>query len=210
MEELRAHPRTSGALILGIAFSMLAAAVVPPSLWEAYLMRTMAEGVQGVPAGVDMGDMNMGLMARITWVTSLFGILIVWPLTVFVSAGIYAALFLFLFGFEGSWKQILSVTAHAFLISAGAALLLIPFRIAAEDPTLILSVGRVIPGLEDGFIARFLNLIDLTGLWSAAVVGAGAAVVDGRRSVGLGVGLALGATLTLYGVIAGVSGLFGG
>jgi hypothetical protein len=204
METLRHDPSSGGAIAVGIVLSMVAVAVLPPSLWEASLEKALAEG--GMPA--DMG-MNLGVMARVTWVTTVFGILLIWPITVYVSSAIYAGLFLFVFGYEGSWKQLRAITAYALLISAAASLLLVPFRFAAEDPSLILSVGRILPDVGDGFLGRFLNLLDLPGLWAAGIVGVGAAVMDGRRTVNHGVGVALGVSVALYLVIAWVSGFFG-
>jgi hypothetical protein len=207
MQELKEHPRAAGAIGVGVLLTLVATAVLPPSLWESTLAKAMAEdpGMAGV-SGVS--GVNLEVMARITWVTTLFGVLFIWPLTIFISSGIYAAIFLFVFGFEGRWRQILALTAHAFLITAAAGLLVAPFRVLAEDPTLVLSVGRLIPGLGDGFLGRFLNLMDLTGLWAAGIVGAGAAIVDGKREVGQGVSIALGASLLLYAVFAWVGGFF--
>jgi hypothetical protein len=56
----------------------------------------------------------------------------------------------------------------------------LPLKIVAGDIQLVLSVGTFAFFLEDGYLFRFLSLLDLFGLWGWVLVGLGAAKV-GRR-----------------------------
>lgn len=196
---LAVNPSWVGALLLGALFLSLSNVVIPLDVWEEGLRTRMIEMDQEVPA-------DLTTMTRIFWVFSVFGAFVIWPLLGFVSAGIYSLIFLFAFGFEGTFRKILSVTAHALLVAAVGTLLLAPLRIAAQDPQLTLSVGTFFGFLEEGYVARFLGLLDLFNLWAYVLIGLGAAIVDGRRSPGQGIAISVGAGLLLSLVIAAFTG----
>jgi hypothetical protein len=193
------HPSWLGALLMGAVFLSLSSVVIPLDVWEEGLRTRMLEMDQEVPA-------DLTTMTRVFWVFSVFGAFVIWPLVGVISAGIYSVIFLFVFGFDGSFRRMLSVTAHALLVAAFGMLLLAPLRIAAEDPQLTLSVGTFFGFLEGGFWKRFLELLDLFNLWAYVLVGLGASVVDGRRSPAFGVGISVGAGLLLSLVIAAFTG----
>ena len=48
------------------------------------------------------------------------------------------------------------------------------------------------PFLEEGFLLRFLNMMDLFGLWGFAILAVGITKVDPRRSFGGTFGILLG------------------
>jgi nitrate reductase NapE component len=200
--ELRAHPRALGALVLGVVLSAVAAALIPVELWEAGLRAQMEARGAEIPA-------DTTTLARVGWVSAVFVTVVAWPLLALLTTGVYGVVFLFLFGYEGSFRVLLSVVAHALLVVAAGALVLVPLRILAGDPHLTLSVATLLPFLGEGFLLRFAGLLDLFNLWAYVLVGVGAAVMDGRRTPAAGVAVALGVALLLSLLLAAVSGTGG-
>jgi hypothetical protein len=198
-ERLKQDPRIVGPLILGAVLVGVGAAVIPVEAWEEMLREQMLD------AGQDLGD-GFTMAARVSWVFSIFGPLVFWPLMAVITAGLYGAVFLFGFGYEGSYRKLLSVTAHALLVAALGMLLLGPVRAMTGDPSLTLSVGSLLFFFEEGYLARFLGLLDLFNLWVYILIGAGAAVVDGTRSRTEGAVVAVAAAMLISAVIAAFTG----
>lgn len=196
---LAAHPAAVGAMILGAVLMALSNLAIPTEVFEEGLRTTMMETGQDMP-----GDPAM--VARITKIGSVFGLLIVWPVIIAVSAGIYALVLLFGLGFRGTYRQYLAVTAHALLIPAVGALLLAPLKVMTQDPAFSLSVGSLAFFLEEGFVARFLGYLDLFSLWSYVLVGIGAAAIDGARSTKVAVSATVGVAVLVSLVIASFTG----
>jgi len=192
---LRENPAVIGPLLLGAVLMGVAAALIPIELTQEVIRERLIE------AGQDPGN-AVGTIARVTWIFSIFGPLLFWPVMAIITAGLYALVFLFAFGYEGRFRQLLSVTAHALLVAALGALLVAPLRIMAGDPQLTLSIGSMLLFLEDGFLATFLGLMDLFNLWTYVLIGIGAAVVDGGRTHLHGVMVAVGTAILITLVIA--------
>ncbi len=200
--ELRAHPRSLGALVLGVVFSAVAAALIPIELWEAGLRAQIEASGAELPADTTM-------LARVGWISAVFVGVVAWPLLALLTTGVYGVVFLLALGYEGSFRILLSVVAHALLVVAVGALVLVPLRILAGDANLTLSVATLLPFLADGFLLRFAGLLDLFNLWAYVLIGVGAAVMDGRRSPAAGVAVSLGVALILSLLLAAVSGMGG-
>ncbi len=200
--ELRAHPRSLGALVLGVVFSAVAAALIPIELWEAGLRAQLEASGAELPSDTTM-------LARVGWISAVFVGVVAWPLLALLTTGVYGVVFLLALGYEGSFRVLLSVVAHALLVVAVGALVLVPLRILAGDANLTLSVATLLPFLADGFLLRFAGLLDLFNLWAYVLIGVGAAVMDGRRSPAAGVAVSLGVALILSLLLAAVSGMGG-
>jgi hypothetical protein len=196
---LAAEPVALGAIVLGTVLMALMNLAIPTEVFEEGLRNQMLETGQDIP-----GDPAM--MARFIKLGAIFGILVLWPVIILGSAGIYALILLFGFGFEGSYRQYLAVTAHAVLVPAVAGLLLVPLKIVTGDAQLSLSVGSLFFFIEEGFLARFLGLLDLFNLWSYVLVGLGAAVVDGSRSPKTAISVTVGTGVLIALLVAAFTG----
>lgn len=194
---LRERPVALGPLILGAVLVGAGAALIPIDVMEDAIRSQMLELGQDIEGGATT-------MARVTWVTSIFGPLIFWPLMATVTAAVYSAIFLFAFGWEGRFRQYFSLVAHAFLVVAVGTLLVAPLRALAGDPQLTLSVGSFFGFLPDGVLLQFLELLDLFNLWSYVLLGLGAAVIDGSRRLSAGVLISVGASLLVTLLIAAI------
>ncbi len=201
-EDLREAPRAVGALLLGVGVAVISALLLPVELYETLVQ----EGAMAAGDDLPMGDPQA--MARVLWVAGVFASVVAWPLLALVASAILALLFLFGLGWEGTFRQVFAVVCHALLVVAVGGLLLVPLRIATGDLGLALSVATFLPVLEEGgLLLRFLTLLDLFNLWAYALMGAGIAVVTGRKaSVGTGVAVALGVALLLSFLMAAAGG----
>lgn len=176
-EHLRAKPAWGVALVLGALLVLIAGALMPPEVFLAQMKQRLIEQGQSVPEGLEIGGTVFRLFAAV-------GGFLVWFIITSLMAGLTALIFTFILGGEGTYRQYLALTAHAFLISATSNLALLPLRISAENPQLLLSVGTFLPFLPDGYVASFFGLLDLFGLWAWVLVGLGVSRLDGKRSWG--------------------------
>ena len=92
------------------------------------------------------------------------------------------AVFVFMLGDEGTFKQHLSIVAHAGIVTAIGAFVVLPLRISQLDPQLTLSVGTLFPFVPDGYLYDVLASLDLFALWAATLTGLGVSLLDARRS----------------------------
>lgn len=174
-DRLRERPVWAGAALLGAVFALAAGALIPVDITMAALREQMMAQGRSMPPGLEAGAkfMRIGL--------GVFGF-IFWFVMVAFFAGIVTFVFAFVMGHEGRYRQYLAVVAHTQLIAATGALLIVPLRISTRDPELVLSVGTFLPFLGDGYLLRWMSLLDLFGLWGWVLVGLGAATVGRKGS----------------------------
>ncbi len=197
--DLREEPRWFGPLLVGSILVGLSMVLVPAEVW----IQSMRE--QAAVQGGEIPDFltSAGPAFRLVSVISSVVFYFLWA---FLLAGIVTFVFAFLFGDEGRYSQYLSVVAHALFITSVGSLLLLPLRIAQEDPQLTLSLGTFFIFMEGGYLFRVLKLMDLFGLWSYAVMAVGVTRIDPRR----GLGFALFFFMAFALAFALVFGAFGG
>lgn len=189
-EELRAVPSFLGVLAVGAVTVCIANAAVPADLWEQVIQAQLLSAGEEVPNDLSRG----ATFAR--WSAAL-GSLVLWPILVLLIAGLFHLVFRLGLGYRGAFRQYLSVTAHAMLIGAAGALFLLPLRIFAQNVQLQLTLGALLPEIGEGLLGRSLAYLDLFNLWASGLIGLGASILDGSRSVGSSIGFALGVTLLL-------------
>lgn len=174
---LRVKPVWFGAMAVTAVLVGVGMSLIPAEMWVEFSRNQMMSRGQEVPAG-------FGSAGSIIRITSILGGFLMTPIMMFVLAGIVTGIFSFLLGGEGSYKQYLSVVAHASIITGLSTLLLVPLKIAQGDPTVTLSVGTFFSFLGDGYIFRALKMLDLFALWSYGVMAIGVTRMDPRRSFG--------------------------
>ena len=186
-EELRREPRALGALALGAASVCLANAAVPADLWEQVIQSQL------LSVGQELPDDLSGAARLARWGASI-GSLVFWPILNLLIAGLFSLVFRLGLGYEGAFRQYLAVTAHAMLVGAVGAFLVLPLRIFAQDAQLMLTVGAFLPDMGEGLLGRTLRYLDLFNLWASGLIGLGASILDGSRSAPSSVLFALGTT----------------
>ena len=170
-------------MVLGAGLILAGAALLPSELYLDVLRQRFLEQGQPVPRGMED---NVSLI-RFSGAAAAF---IGWFVIMAAFAGLVTFVFAFILGDQGTYRQYLAVVVHAQLIAATSGLVVLPLKIIAGDLQLLLSVGTFAFFLEDGYLFRFLSLLDLFGLWGWAVVGLGVARIGRREAwVSAAVGL---------------------
>ena len=177
--ELRARPNWVGAALLGAGLLAVGVMMLPPDL----LLATIREQAlaQGQPVPQSFEDLA-GVFRYVGGAAAF----VFWPIGLAVYAGVVTVIFAFLLGHEGTYKQYLAVVAHAQLVATTGSVLVAPLRIAMDDAQLLLSLGTFVPFLDDGYLFRFLSLVDLFGIWTWVLVGLGAARIARKKSWAVG------------------------
>jgi len=196
---LRENPAWGGAMVVVCVLVGISLVLIPADLWVEFSLNQMIERGQEVPAGFEAS----GSIMRIG---SVLGGLIATPVMMFILAGVVTFVFSFVLGDQGRYGQYLAVVAHASMISAVGALLLVPLKIAQGDPSVTLSLGTFGTFLGEGYVLRVLKLLDLFALWSYGVMAVGVSRIDPRRSFGFALAFFIAFAL----VFALIFGSFGG
>jgi len=192
---LRTQPDWVGAVLLGGLLTALGAALLPPELTLAAIREQALSRGQALPPG--FAD-RIETFRYLGWVLAF----VFWGVYIATLSGVVMGFFAFLAGHEGTYRQYFAVVAHAQLIPATAAVLMVPLRIAAEDAQLLLSLGAFAVFLEPSYLLRLLSFLDLFGLWSWVLVGLGVARIARKESWAFGVVIVMTIPVTIAAVVA--------
>ena len=172
---LAAEPRWVVALVVSVALMGLQVALIPSEVWESLIReQSLAQGGTPLPMPDWVTDW-MGILAAV-------GAAMTTAIAIPIGAGFLTVIFAFVLGDEGSYRQYLAVTAHSFFIPALVGLLIIPLKIATQDPQLTLNLGSFFFFLPSGYWLGVLTAMDLTQIWSSLVIAQGAHCIDRSRS----------------------------
>ena len=172
---LAAEPRWVVALVVSVALMGLQVALIPSEVWESLIReQSLAQGGTPLPMPDWVTDW-MGILAAV-------GAAMTTAIAIPIGAGFLTVIFAFVLGDEGSYRQYLAVTAHSFFIPALVGLLIIPLKIATQDPQLTLNLGSFFFFLPSGYWLGVLTAMDLIQIWSSLVIAQGAHCIDRRRS----------------------------
>ena len=196
---LREKPVWFGALAVAGALAVFSIVLIPTELWTDLARNQLIEQGQEIPPGFE----SSGAIIR---VFSVLGGGIAFFIMAFVLAGIVKFYFSFLLGDEGRYVQYLSVVAHASIISALGALLLVPLKLSQGDPSVTLSLGTFAFFMDEGYPLRVLKMVDLFALWSYAIMAIGVTKIAPKRAFGSALTFFFGLAI----VFALIFGLFGG
>lgn len=190
-EALAARPVWGLALILGAVLVALQSALIPLEVWESMFRETMIQRGQEVPEGMSGGGV------AIMRISALVAGPIMYCVMTFLFAGVATLIFSFVLGDEGRYKQYLATMSHALLIPSFIGLLLVPLRIAEQNPQLTLNLGSFLFFLPEGYLLKVMTMLDLSQFWAWAVVGLGAHAIDPRRSVGSAIAILIGLSVVM-------------
>lgn len=198
-EWLAKEPRWIGALLLAAVFAVAGQLLIPTEMMET-AMRTGA-----MERGQDMSDEDIERFVQISRTFGpLFGVLAVGLITL-VAAGIVTVLFAFLLGDDGTFKQYLAATAHAFLISSLGTLAITPLKVMSGDLQLVIGPGSVLGDmLGEDYLGNFLRFIDVFMVWALAVLAIGATKIDPKRDFATG----FAGLMAIYLIIVAVFAIF--
>jgi hypothetical protein len=136
--------------------------------------------------------------------------LVIGPIFAFAIAGILYMIFAAMMGGGGTYRQVLSVVAHAGVIPTVAGLGVLALSYARETMNSATNLGVFVQMLpDDSFLVRFLGTIDLLWVWYLIVLAIGLAVLYRRKASSLATTF-LGLYVVIALVIAGVRSALGG
>jgi hypothetical protein len=190
-QALAARPVWGAALVFGAALVALQSALIPVEVWESPFRETMIEQGRSVPEGMTGGGVAIMRISAMVAGPIMYGVM------TFLLAGVATLIFSFVLGDDGRYKQYLAVLSHALLISSSVGLLLVPLRIAEQNPQLTLNLGSFMFFLPEGYPLKVLTMLDLSQFWAWVVVGLGAHAIDPRRSVGSAIAVLVGLSVVL-------------
>jgi len=125
-------------------------------------------------------------------------------------AGLYFVVFNVVLGGTATYRQVLSVCAHAGIIGALGLALAAPIQYAQGtfSPMGPFTLSALVPSLdENSFIARFLGFLSVFSIWQTIVAAIGFSVLYRRKMGNIAIGLlALSALFAAIG--ATVMGMF--
>lgn len=131
--------------------------------------------------------------------TAMVGALVVFPIIVLIISAIFYAIFNAVMGGTAEFKQIMAVTAHAWMVPAVGAIFAgaLNFMRGSIQQS-VANLGMLLPMLPEGsFAANLAGTIDLFQIWFVITLAMGLAVLYKRKTSGIAMGL-----FGLYAVIA--------
>ncbi len=195
-DALRENPAWIGMLALVVALSMLSAFLVPQ---EAYVEAFLSQAPPDAPEEAVRDQAELFFRLR-------YPIAVVAPLVIVtVVAGVLLFVFNVILAGRASFTQLFSGSAHAFLIPAVGGLLTIPIIRATGDVQSTLALHLLVPWLEEGFLFRLLQGMNVFSLWACVVLGIGMSRLYPEREPGGAVATVLGLYLAwkLAGAVLG-------
>jgi len=194
-DRLRETPVWVGALLVVAVIGLVISLLMPEEI-----MRQLVEAQ--MPADTPPEAVEQGL--QIARITGYFSVVLtaVW---VAIVAGIIILIYNVFLGGDATFKQWLSAVSHAFMIlTAGSIITFVLMRVSGQPTTL--SLNLLIPGLEEGYLFRFLSGIGVFGLWTAAVLGIAVSRIYPKRSAGAAAGLLIGLSVMMAAIFAAFGG----
>lgn len=196
-DRLRERPAWLGAMLLVVALSVGGSLLVPEQLIRDAFMA-------GVPEGTDPSAVEGQLQFFLTFRHVISAVAP--PLAIVLIAGLLVFVFNLVFGGQASFGQLLSATSHAMLITSVGSLLTLPVMQASGDVQTALALHLLVPGLDEGYLYRFLHGLNVFSLWTAVVLAVAVSRIYPARTVGGAAATIVG----LYVTIKAVFAVFGG
>jgi len=189
-----ARPPWVDVTIVGVVVGLLAFALIPSEVLVNTAQEAMRRQGTEVPAGMDPGA-----MAGIQRISMMVAAVVMPWIVLAVTAGVMVLLFSVILGGSATFRQYLSVVAHASLIGAVGSLAALPITLSTGVMSSGITLGALAGGMDpDSFVYQFLNAWNVFLVWQLVVMGLGASTLNRR----IGAGTAIGVLLGVYACIA--------
>jgi len=215
-ESVVAHPRPFGvlfvcALIIGITATI-------PQFTEPARQATLDMQIKsmerfGVTATPEVIE-KMEAQSRnpVSRAMGAIAPLIMFPILALILSGLFWVFFNAILGGVASFKQVLAVTAHSYVITALATTLSLPillykFSMSMGGP---FNLGALVPMLDEtSTVARFLSGISVFSIWGWIVVAIGLSVLYRRSASAIATTLVILSLVFTFALTAVFGSLFG-
>ena len=133
-------------------------------------------------------------------------------LVTLIIGGLYYLIFTVVLGGTATYKQVMSILAHAGMVTALGALVAAPIQYMQGTATPMgpFTLTALLPMLdENSFLARMLGFVSVISVWQTVVTGIGLGVLYKRKATNIIIGLLV-LSLVLAAIFAWVTGMFSG
>ncbi len=205
-ENVVAAPRPVG--ILFVSALLIGIGSTVPQLTEQARVLTLDAQVRGMERfGVTVTtemQQQLELQSRNTGLKAGWGVvgpLIAIPIVAMVLTAVFWAYFNAILGGTATFKQVLAVTSHSYVITAlgllaSAPVLYYKFQMVVGGP---FNLGALVPMLDDTSAVRsFLSAVSIFSLWAWVNVGIGLSVLYRRNSTNVAIAMLVVALLFAY------------
>jgi hypothetical protein len=188
-------------MILSTIITVIAITLIPADVWVATMEDAMRR--QGANASGGMAPETMANAQR--FIMPVMGAAWLWVLLP-ILAGLMVLIFSVIMGGRATFRQYVSVVAHAGLIGAVGSLAVLPITLQKGVVTQGITLGALAGGMDpESFVYQFLNAWNVFLVWQVVVMALGAAALNRR----IGAGTAVAVVLGVYACIAaGIAAAF--
>ncbi len=174
MAAVAENPTWMAPLLLLLALGVLTAFLIPEEVVEQSTRKMLSKLPGGGAAAAELDSHDFSP----TSVTNLLSGAVGMTVVVLLTALWALLLFRGILGGEGRFKQYFSMVLIAGFIVYAGGLVSIPLQIRSNDLFATLSVGTLLPFLDEGFFRTWMNAIGLFTIWQSIVLGIGATCID--------------------------------
>lgn len=189
-----ARPPWWDVMLISVVLGVVAFALIPQDVWLNTMEEAMRQRGQQMPAGAS--PESMAGMQRIFGMVG--GALMPW-IFLAIQAGLMVLIFTVVLGGSATFRQYVSVVAHASLVGAVGQLAALPIIMQKGVMTAGITLGALAGGMDpESFLYQFLNAWNVFLIWQLVLMGLGVSTLNRR----IGAGTAVGVLLGIYAVIA--------
>jgi hypothetical protein len=197
-ENVVAHPKPLGMLILVCALSALAFGVFFSTQTG---QDAWVDAATSSSFSADMNDQQYAAMQKMAKYAGYFAIgqaIVGTPIMMLICAGILFAIFNAAMGGNATFKQVFAVVAHSWPVLVVSQFFTLPVSYARGTLSSATSLGVLLPMLDEkSFAGRLLGTIDLFWIWALITLSIGLAVLYRRKTQPIALSL-----FAVYAVIA--------
>lgn len=195
-DALKERPVWLGVLVVLIVVGVVAGFLVPEEAWRSMIADQM-------PPDADPEQIE-GTVRFWSTVGPVLGVILT-PVSIALVAGLLILAYNVVLGGEASFRQLFSATTHAYVILTVGGLVGLGL-LAATGEQQVMSPALLLPEMGEGYLARFLERINIFALWTIVVLGIAVSRIYPKRSAGGGIAY----LLVLYLLLIALTAIPGG
>lgn len=187
-------------MVLSTVIMVAAFALIPADVWLATMEEAMRQQGQELPPGA-----NPETMLGVQRIGGIVGAGLTLWIFLPIQAGLMVLIFSVILGGKATFRQYVSVVAHAGLVGAVGSLAALPIILQKGVMTQGITLAALAGGMDpDSFVYQFLNAWNVFQIWQLVLMGLGAAALNRRIGAGTAVGVLLGVYACIAAIIAAV------
>jgi hypothetical protein len=176
-EGMKEKPRWLIPLIISVIFTLIVTAIILPKFVLPEQAAKLASNPD-IPAD-RMEEIQARMSGPIPLIAGLVSNLVAVPVGLLLIGLIFWGIFS-MSGHKAGFKQMFTAAVYGSLIGIPGAIIKVPLMFIKETAKVSTSLGLILPAeMEEGFLVRLLNHIDLFTIWTLVVMAIGFSVFSG-------------------------------